>query len=113
MFILMVLLSMFTAWAMLFLTFKFAFTGIDERKEADIFYDAWSEKIINIILPKQNEMNLIKVKIIKCTDGDKYTGYVDQHGLVYDHGNYYRIPHVDIRVKKEDCEPCNELGRNF
>lgn len=57
--------------------------------------------------------NLKKVKITQCTEGEKYTEYIGQHGLVYDHGTHYRIPHVNIRVKKTDCEDCNDLGRNF
>ena len=58
-------------------------------------------------------VNLIKVKIVKCSEGEKYKDYVGDHGLVYDHGSYYRIPHVNIHVKKSDCEPSTALGRNF
>lgn len=59
--------------------------------------------------------NLVKVKINTCTDpNDTYKHLVGDHGLVYDDGGtYYRIPHVNIKVKKVDCEFCDTLGRNF
>lgn len=62
-------------------------------------------------------MNLVKIKILDCTDSQgKYKHLVGDHGFAYeekDDDEYYRIPHVNIKVKKEDCEPCNDIGRNF
>lgn len=55
----------------------------------------------------------VKIKIIACPQGGKYESLVGDHGMAYDEGTHYRLPHSNIIVRREDCELCNDIGRNF
>jgi hypothetical protein len=57
--------------------------------------------------------NFVKIKITACSEGGKYADMVGDHGMAYDEGTHYRIPRSNVKVRKEDCELCDDIGRNF
>jgi hypothetical protein len=61
-------------------------------------------------------LDFVKVRIVKCSKGQPYEELIGHHGWatsVVD-SSFYRIRNEKYPyIKKEDTEPCNELGRNF
>lgn len=60
--------------------------------------------------------DFVKVKIVKCTEGQKYKEIVGDHGMAYSvpESKYYRIRHPKYpHVLKADCEPSENIGRHF
>ncbi len=61
-------------------------------------------------------IDFVKVKIISCSGNEKYHELVGQVCMArtVPENKYYRTRHEKYPyILKKDCEPSNELGRNF
>ena len=64
----------------------------------------------------QTTQDFVKIKITKCSPGEKYHDLVGEHGMARSvpSNDYYRIRHDDFPfIRKSDAVICNDLGRNF
>lgn len=60
--------------------------------------------------------DFVKVKIISCSDGQKYNDLIGDHGMAtsVQDNKYYRIRNEEHPyILKKDCVPCNTIGRMF